>query len=169
MSTIRGSTRILEKCWRATSTLSLLRDLKGSRAWQAFYAGKTAWLARLPKHTSEWLAWLIGLPQVELIDLLTLCAAATLNAMVSHDAKQEVDAIAEAVGLDMADWWEPTAEGYLSHVPKAQIAKALKEAGPDIVDDGIGDMKKEVLVVEAASRLAGKRWLPVSLRPRKVA
>ena len=80
-----------------------------------------------------------------------------------------MDAIAEAVGLDMADWWEPTAEGYLSHVPKAQIAKALKEAGPDLVDDGIGDMKKEVLVVEAASRRAGKRWLPVSLRPRKVA
>ena len=44
----------------------------------------------------------------------------------------------------------------------------MKEAGPDLADDGVGDMKKDVLVVKAASRLAGKRWLPMWLRPRKV-
>ena len=44
--------------------------------------------------------------------------------------------------------------------------QALKEAGPDLADDGIGAMKKDVLVVKAASRLAGKLWLPAMLRHR---
>ena len=64
------------------------------------------------------------------------------------------------------NWWEPTAEGFLSHVSKAQIVQALKEAGTDPSEDDVGDMKKDVLVVKAASRLAGKRWLPAMLRPR---
>jgi ParB family chromosome partitioning protein len=64
----------------------------------------------------------------------------------------------------MAEWWEPTAEGYLNHVPKAQIIQALKEAGPDLASGGVEAMKKDALVIEAASRLAGKRWLPEPLR-----
>jgi ParB family chromosome partitioning protein len=64
----------------------------------------------------------------------------------------------------MADWWEPTAEGYLNHVPKAQIIAALKEAGPDLAGGGVEAMKKDALVTAAASRLAGKRWLPEPLR-----
>ena len=78
--------------------------------------------------------------------------------------KEHVHVLDKQSGLDMADWWEPTAEGFLSHVSKAQIVQALKEAGTDPSEDGIGDMKKAVLVVEAASRLAGKRWLPAPLR-----
>ena len=64
----------------------------------------------------------------------------------------------------MAEWLDPTAQGYLNHVPKAQIVRGLKEAGPDLADDGVGAMKKDVLVVKAASRLAGRRWRPASLR-----
>ena len=86
--------------------------------------------------------------------------------MPNQGDPRELDAIAAAVGLAMADWWEPTAEGFLSRVSKAQIVQALKEAGTDPSEDGAGNMKKDVLVVKAASRLAGKRWLPAELRPR---
>jgi ParB family chromosome partitioning protein len=48
----------------------------------------------------------------------------------------------------MADWWEPTAEGYLNHVPKAQIVAALKEAGPDLAGGGVEAMKKDALVTQ---------------------
>ena len=148
--------------------LAAADDLKDSAAWKALNAAKEAWRVRLPEQVSAWLGWLIGLPQAELIDLLALCTAVSTRAMESHDAKRNADEIAEAVGLDMADWWEPTAEGYLKHIPKAQIVQALKEAGTDLADDGVGDLKKDALVVKAASRLSGKRWLPASLRPRKV-
>lgn len=62
------------------------------------------------------------------------------------------------------NWWEPSARSYFNHVSKAAIVQALVEAGPELADDGVGAMKKDVLVVRAASRLAGRRWLPAALR-----
>jgi ParB family chromosome partitioning protein len=139
-------------------------DLKASRAWQAVQRAKEAWRARLPAQQGEWFVWLIGLPQAELIDLLGLCSALTVNALPSAGAVGSANAIAAALGLDMADWWEPTAEAYLNHVPKAQIIVALKEAGPELAGGGVEAMKKDALVNAAASRLAGTRWLPEPLR-----
>jgi ParB family transcriptional regulator, chromosome partitioning protein len=97
----------------------------------------------LPEDQGEWLGWLIGLPQAELIELLALCGALTVNALPAAGAAGSANAIAAALGLDMAGWWVPTAEAYLNHVSKAQIIAALKEAGPE---------------------LAGTRWLPEPLR-----
>lgn len=139
-------------------------DLKASRAWQAVQQAKEAWRTRLPEDQGEWLGWLIGLPQGELIDLLALCGALTVNAPPGTGAAVSANAIAAALGLDMADWWEPTADAYLNHVPKAQIIAALKEAGPELAGGGVEAMKKDALVSAAASRLAGTRWLPEPLR-----
>jgi ParB family chromosome partitioning protein len=139
-------------------------DLKTSRAWLAVQQAKDAWQARLPEQQGEWFGWLLDLSQAELIDLLALGSALTANALPTAGAAGSANAIAAALGLDMAEWWEPTAEGYLNHVPKAQIVAALKEAGPELADGGVEAMKKEALVSAAASRLAGTRWLPEPLR-----
>ncbi|WP_425258946.1 ParB/RepB/Spo0J family partition protein [Rubrivivax sp. RP6-9] len=139
-------------------------DLKTGRAWQAVQQAKEGWRARLPAQQGDWFGWLIGLPQAELIDLLALCGALTVNALPGAGAAGSANAIAAALGLDMADWWEPTAEAYLNHVPKAQIVAVLKEAGPGLAGGGVEAMKKDALVQVAASRLAGTRWLPVPLR-----
>jgi ParB family chromosome partitioning protein len=139
-------------------------DLKASRAWLAVHEAKDAWQARLPEQQGEWFGWLLGLSQAELLELLALCSALTANALPSAGAASSANAIATALGLDMADWWEPTAEAYLNHVPKAQIIAALKEAGPELAGGGVEAMKKDALVSAAASRLAGTRWLPGPLR-----
>jgi ParB family chromosome partitioning protein len=139
-------------------------DLKISRAWQAVQHAKDAWQARLPEQQGEWFGWLLGLSQAELIDLLALCSALTVNALPTAGAAGSANAIAAALGLDMADWWEPTAEGYLNHVPKVQIIATLKEAGPELAGGGVEAMKKDALVTAATSRLAGTRWLPEPLR-----
>jgi hypothetical protein len=49
---------------------------------------------------------------------------------------------------------------------ESKHGKRLNPRTADLADDGVGAMKKDVLVVKAASRLAGKRWLPAKLRPR---
>ena len=82
-----------------------------------------------------------------------------MNALPSTGAASEAKVLVEAVGLDMADWWEPTAQSYLNHVSKAQIVKALMEADPNTTADDSGAMKKGALVINAQARLAGKRWL----------
>jgi ParB family chromosome partitioning protein len=145
--------------------LSVADDLKGSRAFQAVEDAKAKWRARLPEQRVEWFAWLVELPQAELLALLGLCAALTVNALPSVGAATDADAIDRAVRLDMAEWWEPTAEGFLNHVSKAQIVQALKEAGPELARDGVEGMKKDGLVNAAAARLRGTRWLPAALRP----
>jgi ParB family transcriptional regulator, chromosome partitioning protein len=144
--------------------VSVADDLKAGRAFQVVEAAKATWRERLPDQRSEWFGWLIGLPQPELLELLGLCAALTVNALPAAGAAYDANAIASAAGLDMADWWEPSAEGFLNHVSKAQIVQALKEADPDFARDGVEGMKKDVLVNTAASRLAGTRWLPAPLR-----
>jgi ParB family chromosome partitioning protein len=144
--------------------VSAADDLKAGRAFQVVEAAKAKWRERLPDQRGEWFGWLIGLSQPELLELLGLCATLTVNALPAASAAFDANAIARAAGLDMADWWEPTAEGFLNHVSKAQIVQALKDAGPDLARDGVEGMKKEVLVNTAAPRLAGTRWLPVPLR-----
>jgi ParB family chromosome partitioning protein len=139
-------------------------DLKTSRAWLAVRQAKDAWQSRLPEQQGEWFGWLLGLSQAELIDLLALCSALTANALPTAGAAGSANAIAAALGLDMADWWEPTAKAYLNHVPKAQIIAALKGAGPELAGGSVEAMKKDALVMAAASRLVGTRWLPEPLR-----
>ena len=149
----------------AHTLLSVADDLKGSRAFHVVEDAKAKWRERLPEARGEWFGWLVGLPQSELLELLGLCAALTVNALPSVGAARDAAAIAQALGLDMADWWEPTAEGFLNHVSKAQIVQALKEAGPELARDGVESMKKDVLVNTAAGRLRGTRWLTALLRP----
>jgi ParB family chromosome partitioning protein len=150
----------------ATYTLtSAADDLKAAPAWLALQTACEAWIERMPKERSTWFAWLLELPQADLFDLIALCTAMTVNALPSTGSAFEANALASGVGLDMADWWEPTVEGFLNHVSKAQIVQALREAGPGLAVDGVESMKKDVLVNTALARLKGTRWLPVPLRP----
>jgi len=140
-------------------------DAKAAPAWLALQTARDAWTERLPKDRAAWFAWLLELPQAEVLQLMALCSALTVNALPSASAAFDADALATAVGLDMADWWQPTAEGFLNHVSKAQIVQALKEAGAGPDTDRVGGMKKDLLVSTALTRLKGRRWLPEPLRP----
>lgn len=147
------------------SLTSAADDLKAVPAWLALQTASDAWIERLPHDRSAWFGCLLDLPQPELLELIALCAALTVNALPSAGSGFEANALASALGLDMADWWETTAEGFLSHVSKAQIVQALREAGTGLAADGVESMKKDVLVNTALARLKGTRWLPVPLRP----
>ena len=140
-------------------------DAKAATAWLALQTARDTWTERLPKDRAGWFAWLLELPQAELLQLMALCSALTVNALPSAGAAFDANALAAAVGLDMADWWEPTADGFLVHISKAQIVQALKESGAGVGSDGVESMKKDLLVSTALARLKGRRWLPVPLRP----
>jgi ParB family chromosome partitioning protein len=149
----------------AHALTSAADDAKAAPAWLAIETARDAWIERLPKDRSAWFAWLLELPQADVLELLALCGALTVNGLPSVSATYDTDVLAAAVQLDMADWWVPTAEGFLNHVSKAQIVQALREAGPALAADGVESMNKDVLVNTALARLKGTRWLPVPLRP----
>ena len=72
--------------------------------------------------------------------------------------------VAEAAGLDMRQCWTATAESYLGRVSKVLILEAVREGAGAKAATGIAGTKKEVMVQEAATLLAGTGWLPGMLR-----
>ena len=163
-----GSVAQITPQFSAGALKAVAEDLESSAAWRVVEDAKQVWAERIAAAGSDRLAWLIELPQTDLLELLALCTAMTVNALPGASSAFDANALSAAVQLDMADWWEPTPARYLNHVPKSQIIVALEEAGPGLTDGGVEAMKKEALVACASARLAGRRWLPLPLRKPSV-
>lgn len=139
--------------------------IQDCRAWQELAHIQHAWGDRIPGDPSRLLAWLIALPTSELCDLLALCTALTVNTVMARQGQHDGDQLAAAVGLDMADWWEPSGMNYLRHVPKSQVLEAVTQAVSAEAAAALAKLKKDELVVQAETLIAGRRWLPQVLRP----
>ncbi|WP_197346491.1 ParB/RepB/Spo0J family partition protein [Ralstonia pseudosolanacearum] len=114
----------------------------------------------LPKDSAELFAALLVKPQDELVRLLAVCVAATVDVVTpratSHQPGEE---LAQAVGLDMAAWWQPTADGYFRHVPKATVLQAVGEYAPEHVTR-LAKLKKADIASEAERLADGTGWMP---------
>ena len=141
-------------------------DIKGSKADIDVQSRLDNWRERIPGDADRLLPWLIGQNQDTLLDLLALCAALSINTVQAETEGHPGDAIAAAVGLDMADWWAPTATSYLQQVPKARIVEAVSMAVSVEAAAGLAKLKKGEAVAKAEALLAGTRWLPEALRAR---
>ena len=74
----------------------------------------------LPEDSAELFAVLLAKSQDELVRLLAVCVASTVDVVTPRATPHQPGAeLAQAVGLDMAAWWKPTADSYFQHVPKA--------------------------------------------------
>jgi len=139
-------------------------DWPDSPAAVALQEQVQAWRGRLPSDRDALLTYLIDLPQPELLNLLALCTAVTVNLTVMRaDLPQPGQDIAQAVALDMAAWWQPTAESYFQHLPKAAILEAVGEFSPSEVSR-LSKLKKSALVSEAERLVAGTGWMPAYLQ-----
>lgn len=137
------------------------------KAQQAMEAHRQRWGDRLPGQAQSLLAWVLKAGDEDVLDLLAVCTASTLNAVQGREAPQPItDAIAAAVGLDMSGFWQPSAESYLGAVPKAKVLQAVSEAVSPEAARKLDGLKKDALVAQAEQLLDGKRWLPSVLRAK---
>jgi ParB family chromosome partitioning protein len=122
-----------------------------------------AWDEKLPEDDAELFAVLLTMPQDELVRLLAVCVASTVDVVSSreHDAQGMV--LAQAVGLDMAAWWTPTADGYFSHVSKAMLLEAVQQFAPGQVSR-LAKLKKADIASEAERLAVGTGWMPAMFR-----
>lgn len=141
-------------------------DMEKSLAWLSLLAQREAWVVRLPLDDEQGLfQWLLEQPQDDVLALLAFCTACTVNTVQSDDRpKPAMSSMAQALGLDMADWWTPTRDSYLAHVPKARLVEIVSEAVSTEAAKPIAAMKKEEAIKAASECLEGKRWLPNVLR-----
>jgi ParB family chromosome partitioning protein len=111
----------------------------------------------LPKRASDVHVWLGKQTIEEGLELLALLIALTLT----HHAG---NAAADLFAIDMAQWWEPTPETFLTLVPKALLAQAVTEVAGKSAGEAIAAMKKDAAIAKTAEHLAGTGWLPKPLR-----
>ena len=88
--------------------------------------------------------------------------ASTVAAICSRETEAPASSLARALGLDMHDWWTPTAAGYFEHVSKAKALEAVLVFAPEHVAR-LWKLKKADLASEAERLVAGTGWLPAML------
>jgi ParB family transcriptional regulator, chromosome partitioning protein len=145
------------------------KGIETSRAQVRLSEIQSQWLARIPAQAEQLWQWLLDQEQTAVIDLLAFCVGQTVHAVrLHHEGRQPrfvaADQLAQAVSLDMADWWMPTGESYLGRVKKDQILETIGEGTSEANFEDLRKMKKGELVAAAERRLAGSRWLPEILK-----
>lgn len=141
-------------------------DHGDSRAAGVLGQAEGLWGDRLPGNPDALFAWLLAQPQEVLLDLLAYCTARSIDAIrLRMPSRPDMsDALAAALGLDMADWWQPTQRHYLMHVSKSAMCEAVREATGTEVPASLAALRKPALAAHCASLLEGTRWVPLPLR-----
>ncbi|MDM0022661.1 ParB/RepB/Spo0J family partition protein [Variovorax saccharolyticus] len=155
---------------RITGDTSLAQDASDyatSPAATLLAQAESAWGDRLPGSPTRLFQWLLAQPDATLLDLLAYCTARSVNAIAPRTRPADhSDALADALGVDMADWWVPTPTTYLASVSKAKALEAVQEATGRDAAQAVAKMKKAESVAYCARQLEGTRWLPSPLRIR---
>ncbi|EQB8041406.1 ParB N-terminal domain-containing protein [Aeromonas hydrophila] len=147
--TVRNRLEDMASDWPESPAALALRELQ------------QAWAGKLPEDSAELFAALLAMEQDELVKLLAVCVASTVDVVTPRATpRQPGEELAQAVGLDMAAWWKPTAEGYFKHVPKAAILQAVGEYAPEYVNR-LAKLKKADIASEAERLADGTGWMPV--------
>jgi ParB family transcriptional regulator, chromosome partitioning protein len=149
---------------RATALEGHGADLEGCQAAKTLAAHRKSWKERLPDDPDALLPWLRQQSGGDLLAILAYCVAVTVDGVESREGPSPLNALAAAAHLDMRRYWKPTAESYFGSVSKARILEVVREAVSPEVASAISDLKKDALVKAAEERLAGKGWLPETLR-----
>jgi ParB family chromosome partitioning protein len=123
----------------------------------------------LPDDVTDLWDALLGFTQEQLMRLLAHCAALTVDAVVrpgagSSQPLKHAEALSQAVSLDMAAHWQPTAANYLGQVTKAVIVDAVRDGVSEEAAAQLADLKKPAMAEAAERLLADKGWLPQVLR-----
>jgi ParB family chromosome partitioning protein len=136
-------------------------DMETSTAWTQISAQRDQWLTALPKHPDDLLPWLLDQdPGTTLLDLLAFCTASSLDGIAAHEGAHPINAISNAVELDMTRYWTPTRAAYFDHVSKARIVDIVANAVSPKAAADLSSMKKADAAAAAELRLANAHWLP---------
>ncbi len=136
---------------------------------RAFDERHQAWRSALPKDSGDLWGALETFDADSREGLFAHCVSLSVNAV--HEAWNRrprafahADRLAQAVALDMAASWTPTAANFLGRVTKARILQAVSESKGQRAAYRVEHLKKVEMATEAETLLSGSGWLPEPLR-----
>ena len=145
-------------------------DLNDSPAASDIAARHENWERQMPGDLDDLWAALCDMDTDSRMALFAHCVSLTLYAVSEpwnrhSDAVRHADILADVLKLDMAaSGWKPTADNYLSRVPKSRILEAITEALGADAAQRIDHLKKGDMVREAEKLLNDTGWVPEPLR-----
>ena len=145
--------------------------IEDSPAGQEIAERHEAWAKALPSDVAALWDHISAMEHAERLALLAHCVALTVDAVrVPHPREklpeEHIGQLSQAVQLDMAANWKPTAAAYFGRVSKERILEAVREAVSKEAADNIKGLKKLAMAEAAEKRMRDSRWLPPLLRPR---
>ncbi|WP_095085307.1 ParB/RepB/Spo0J family partition protein [Mesorhizobium sophorae] len=154
------------------TTRGLQRSIKeheSCRAMLALDVERDRIIALLPEDQADLWDWCLKALRDDLLDVLAVAAAHSIDAVESkadanRSGRAQGEALAAALGLDMADWYRPTAAGYFARISKDAILTDLEQARQTPCAPAWFKMKKGELAVLAERDTAERGWLPALLR-----
>lgn len=158
----------------SSAALDCAPDIGDSPAIEASANRAEAWAKRLPRDVADLWEYLAGLNRDELLTLLAVCVAPSVNALKqpweqSGERQKAADMLASALSLDMTRYWLPTVQSYFNSVTKAHILDAVREGVSEEAAQRLAGMKKEPMAKAAEKLLKGSGWLPAILRKKQTA
>jgi ParB family chromosome partitioning protein len=144
---------------------SLGDDVKASQALQLMVEQHQEWQDRIPTKPADLLGWLFQQEQAVILELIAFCTACTIDTVQGDEGRSDkFNELANAVTLDMANWWEPTKDTYFAQVSKQHtISLVASHVSADMVGP-LSELKKIPLCEAAEKEMRGKRWLPDVLK-----
>ena len=139
------------------------KGIEDSPAMQAIAQHHAQWTRQLPESGEGLWAWCLAQDTATRLGLLAYCAACSVDAVRKPHERSDTlrlacaDQLAVALSLDMAQWWQPTAQSYLDRVSKKRILEAVAEGVSPEAAENLAKLKKDALVAHAEQRLAGSQ------------
>lgn len=153
------------RCVRSPMDNDAGPSIKDSPARQALDALAQHLGDQVPGDSERLIEWMLAADDHTVHQLMAYCVATTLNTVQRKDSTSSaLQAIAQALDFDAADWWSATAASFFAQVPKAATLAAVAEVKGQAQADSLAKLKKAELCARAEELMAGSRWLPEPLR-----
>ncbi|WP_338578668.1 ParB/RepB/Spo0J family partition protein (plasmid) [Brevundimonas olei] len=144
------------------------RDLSDTVAGVALAKVREQMAEALPSEKADLWSFLLEQSQDRLLVFLAYASSGLINALQhGHSRSESVRSgqrLAQALSLDMADYWTATADNYFSRVGKPLILEAVTEVVGAPAAAGMASLKKGELAQRAEEALDGARWVPAIFR-----
>jgi ParB family transcriptional regulator, chromosome partitioning protein len=161
--------RVLKLRLTHLGLFNVMQDHDAAPAVIALEAERDRVRAMLPEDQSGLWDWCLTAERETLLDVLAVSIAFGIDAVEGRNDPNRGGvthgkALAAALGLDIVDWYRPTAAGYFGRIGKAAIMADLESMRQAPPAPAWLKLKKAELATLAEREAAQRPWLPVPLQ-----